>query len=224
MLTFYYHPLSPIARRVWLALLEKEIPFDPVIVDLSKREQFQSEFLALSPFHHVPVIVEDGFRVIESIAILDYLEDRYPQPSLIPASHRERAIMKMIQMVTVNELVPKLSKLVNQDYIPLTQEVKEQLDTGLTFLNSYLGQDVYFGGERLNLADIVVGATVPLFCRLGVELAAYADLNRWCTQITARQAWQITTPSDADFNAWKQVIQRWIRIAMKRQMRERQPH
>ena len=44
MLTFYYHPLSPIARLVWLALLEKDIPFTPVIIDLSSREQFQPNF------------------------------------------------------------------------------------------------------------------------------------------------------------------------------------
>ncbi len=35
MLTFYYHPLSPVARRVWLALLEKEIPFEPKLVNLT---------------------------------------------------------------------------------------------------------------------------------------------------------------------------------------------
>lgn len=57
MLTFYYHPLSPVARRVWLFLLEKEIPFHPVVVDL-RQEQFTPEFLTLNPFHHVPVIVD----------------------------------------------------------------------------------------------------------------------------------------------------------------------
>ena len=78
MLTFYYHPLSPVARRVWLALLEKQIPFHPVLVDL-RGEQNQPEFLALNPFHHVPVIVENDLRLIESLAILDYLEKRYPE-------------------------------------------------------------------------------------------------------------------------------------------------
>lgn len=220
MLTFYHHPLSPISRRVWLALLEKEIPFEPVIVDLSKFEQFQPEFLTLSPFHHIPVIVEEGFRVIESIAILDYLEDRYPQPSLVSTCYRQRATMRMIQMVTVNELVPKLSKLVNKDNVPLAQKAKRELDMGLSFLNTCLDKERYFGGDRLNLADIVVGAAVPLFARLGVELTDYSALNQWCTNITARQAWQMTNPSDGDFNAWKNVIQRWMQIALKRQTRQ----
>ena len=84
MLTFYYHPLSPISRRVWLALLEKEIDFNPVVIDLPNKEHLQPEFLALNPFHHVPVIQEGDFRLIESLAILDYLELTYPQPALMP--------------------------------------------------------------------------------------------------------------------------------------------
>ena len=84
MLKFYYHPLSPLARRVWIALLEKNIAFEPIIVNLKEGEQFQPEFLKLNPFHHVPVIIDNSFRVIESLAILDYLEAKYPTPALLP--------------------------------------------------------------------------------------------------------------------------------------------
>ncbi len=138
----------------------------------------------------------------------------------MPTDPQKRATMRMVQMVTVNELVPNLSKVVNQDHVPLTPAIKTQLETGLTFLNSCLGDGVYFGGERLNLADIIVGATVPLFYRLGIEIIDYPALNQWQTKITARPAWQTTNPSDKDFDAWKRVIQRWMRIAMKRQMRQ----
>lgn len=222
MLTFYYHPLSPIARLVWLALLEKDIPFTPVIIDLSSREQFQPNFVALNPFHHVPVILENGFRVIESLAILDYLEGQYPHPSLLPASNQEQTTMRMIQMVTVNELVPKLPKLINAEHVPLTRDIKEQLNTTLTFLSDCLGERCYFGGDGLNLADIVAGATVPLFCRLGLELTSYPSLTQWCDRLAARQAWQDTRPREPDFDAWKHRIQRWMRIAAKRQTRRRQ--
>lgn len=221
MLTFYYHPLSPIARRVWLALLEKGIPFEPVLVDLSKNEQLQPEFLALNPFHHVPAITDDGFRLIESLAILDYLESKYPTPTLLPQSTEETATMRMLQMVTVNELVPKLPKLINVDNVPLSNEVIEQLDTALTFLDRHLSDRTYFGGDVLTLADIVAGATVPLFCRLGMAIEPYPALTRWCQQITSREAWQATEPNNTDFNNWKHWIQRRMRITMKRQERKR---
>ncbi|KAM3092152.1 glutathione S-transferase family protein [Phormidesmis sp. 146-12] len=107
MLTFYYNPLSPNVRRVWLALLEKDIPFEPVSVQLNG-DQLQPKFLTVNPFHHIPAIVDDGFTVIESLAILDYLEAKYPTPSLLPQDAQELAIVRMTQMVTVNELFPEV--------------------------------------------------------------------------------------------------------------------
>lgn len=219
MLTFYYHPLSPIARRVWLALLEKEIPFTPHVVNLKDGEQRSPEFLDLNPFHHVPVIVDGDLRLFESIAILEYLEATYPTPSLLPSEIAAQARMKMVQMVTVNELMPKLSFVINADQVPLTPEVSSHIETVLTFLNGELGDRPYFGGETLNLADITVGATIPLLHRMGLALSAYLSLHRWCQTIRTRPAWVETAPSDAALAVWQKWIQRQIRINLNRQKR-----
>jgi glutathione S-transferase len=87
MLTLYHTPLSINSRRVWVAMLEKDLHFDTVEVDLAG-DQFKPEFLGMNPFHHIPVLVDDGFTVIESLAILDYLEAKYPIPSLLPKGPR----------------------------------------------------------------------------------------------------------------------------------------
>ena len=212
MLTFYYHPLSPIARRVWLALLEKKIPFQPVLVDL-RGEQNKPEFLALNPFHHVPVIVDNGFKLLESLAILDYLELKYPNPSLsAQSSPEEIAQTKMIQMVTVNELVPKFLVFANAEVKPVSNKTVEDVTAILQFLNQQLDNGIYFGGDRLNLADIVVGATIPLLCKLGVSLTPYPNLDRWHEAISSRAAWRETEPSQEDFQNWR----RWIQLMIKR--------
>lgn len=215
MLTFYYHPLSPIARRVWLALLEKDIPFEPVIIDPTAKEQFKPEFLQLNPFHHVPVITQGDFRLVESLAILDYLEEKYPSPSLSPDTPEERATMKMVQLVTANELLPQLPTLILAE----GQVAGESLATVLRFLNDGLAGRPYYGGEGINLADIVVGAAVPLCRRLGLSLKPYPALGAWCDRITARPAWQTSSPGDAELEAWRQYLQRWIRAKRKRQTR-----
>lgn len=222
MLKFYYHPLSPISRRVWLALLEKEISFEPVVVDLPNREHLQPEFLAINPFHHVPVIEDDEFRLIESLAILDYLERKYPAPALVPSSPdaialtRQFATMKMIQLVIVNELMPNISKVIMSAEQPLSSKLAEQLHQVMVFLETHLTHHPYFGGKTLNLADIVAGATIPLFQRLGFSLQPYPALSHWCQMITARPAWQATSPSDDELDAWQQVLKRWIRVSQKR--------
>ncbi len=220
MLKFYYHPLSPIARRVWLALLEKKIFFEPYLIDLKNGEQCHPNYLQLNPFHHVPVIIDDNFRLIESLAILDYLESKYPTPSLLPKSVEDMAKMKMIQMVTVNELVPKIPYLVNQTQIPLPTQITQQLDIGLNFLNEQLLDSTYFGGNCLNLADIVVGATIPLFCRLGVNLDQYKALNHWHNLIIGRETWKATNPSEKEFKQWTFYIRRLIKLTNLRRQRQ----
>ncbi|MGC1310281.1 MAG: glutathione S-transferase family protein [Phormidesmis sp.] len=217
MLKFYYHPLSPIARRVWLALLEKEIPFESVLVDLANKQQFSTEFLALSPFHHVPAVVHREVHLIESIAILDYLDREFPQMPLSPAGSADFAKMRMVQMVVTNELLPKLTAFVGAtEDRPLPQATVSHLDNCLQFLNRQIGESAYFGGNSLNLADIVAGATVPLFCRLGLPLLPYPAIAQWHTRITQRSAWQLTRPSDPDFQQW----QRWIQLQVTRQQRK----
>jgi len=232
MLTFYYHPLSPISRRVWLALLEKEISFESVVIDLPNREHMKPEFLELNPFHHIPVIEDGDFRLIESLAILDYLELKYPQPELVPSAAdaialprqsithqsltRQLATMKMLQMVIVNELMPKISKVIMMTEQPLSKALVDQLHQIMVFLDNHLEERPYFGGTNLNLADIVAGATIPLFQRLGFSLEPYAALGHWCQTITSRPAWQATSPSDDELDAWQQVLRRWIRVSQKR--------
>ncbi|MFK8185652.1 MAG: glutathione S-transferase family protein [Phormidesmis sp.] len=220
MLTFYYHPLSPIARRVWIALLEKEIEFEPVVVDL-RGKQFEDSFLALNPFHHVPVIVHDGLRVIESLAILDYLELRFPVRSLMPTTPVAVANMRMVQMVVMNELVPKLvACAIADEENPLPAPVAQHVSTCCEFLEAQLsdqvsGQD-FFGGDAPNLADVVAGATLPLFVRLGLSMQPYPSLAQWHQRLMQRNAWQQTEPTAEKLRAW----QKWIQLQVRRQQRK----
>ncbi|HHP7243895.1 MAG TPA: glutathione S-transferase family protein [Elainellaceae cyanobacterium] len=216
MLTFYYHPLSPIARRVWIALLEKDIPFKPVVVNLNG-EQLRPEFLSLNPFHHVPVVVDGDFRIIESLAILDYLEATYPVPSLVPQNPQAIARMRMVQMVTIHELTPKLAALVRVGENPESdQAIIQHVTNVLDFLTEQLGDAAYFGGEHLSLADVTAGATLPLLHRLGVGFAGHPAIAAWFDRIMARASWQQTEPDDDAFNTWR----RWIALMIKRRQRQ----
>lgn len=76
-------PISPNSCRVWITLLEKGLEFELVEIKLDG-EQFKPEFLAINPFNQIPALIDDGFNIVESFAILDYLETKYPTPSLLP--------------------------------------------------------------------------------------------------------------------------------------------
>ena len=155
MLKLYHVPISFNSRRVWVALLEKEIPFELVSLNLDG-DQLKPEFLALNPFHHIPVLVDDGFSVVESLAILDYLEAKYPTPALLPTDAKAIATVRMVEMVTLNELVPALNPLIRQ-MVGVAENSQEKMEQALqqsakvlTFFERLLGDRPYFGGEHLS--------------------------------------------------------------------------
>jgi glutathione S-transferase len=148
---------------------------------------------------------------------LDYLEKRYPEIPLTPHSALEFAKMRMVQMVTTNELMPKLPLVANAEVEPLTAKQETELNTILGFLEAELRENPYFWGATVNLADIVVGATVPLLFRLGVAVDPYPHLKAWQEKLFTREAWQQTEPNAEDFTQWK----RYIQITIKRYQRQK---
>ncbi len=211
MLKFYYHPLSPLARRVWIALLEKNIPFESVIVNLKDGEQFKPEFLKLNPFHHVPVIVDDGFRIIESLAILDYLETKYPEVSLIPSDSEVLAKVRMVQLITCSELGSQVRPLIldSEDFVKIAK-AKRQIKRIMGFFSELLGEDNYFGGKQFTVGDIVAGNAVVLINKLGYDLSNFTNIDAWSQRLLDRKVWQKTQPNQEQLDKWTEFIKNWL--------------
>lgn len=205
MLKFYYNPISVNVRRVWVALLEKQIPFEAILLKLDG-DQFESEFTAINPFQRLPVIVEDGFRVVESLAILDYLEAKYPLPSLMPKDERAIATVRMVQMIALNELqpatIPLMKPMVQLDVEPAKLEAAQQrIVTVLQFYENLLGDNLYFAGEEFTLAEVVAGTLIPSLPLFGISLESYPQLKAWSERLSQRETWQQTTASSEQIAA-----------------------
>lgn len=201
MLKFYYNPISINARRVWVALLEKQIPFEPLLLNLDG-DQFQDKFTAINPLQRVPVIVDDGLRVVESLAILDYLEAKYPTPSLIPSEATAIATVRMVETTTVTELQPATviltRPLVELDTDPKKLESAQEAVTKiLSFYETLLGDQTYFAGEKFTLAEVVAGTLIPSLPLFGFSLDDYPRLLAWAERLEQRESWQKTTPNFA---------------------------
>jgi glutathione S-transferase len=191
MLKFYYNPISVNARRVWVALLEKQIPFELVLVNLDD-DQFHDDFTAINPLQRIPAIVDRGLRISESLAILDYLEARYPTPSLMPSTPNAIAIVRMIEMITVVELqpvtIPLTRPLVGLEVDPQKLEAAQQRMTAiLQFFEELLNEQTYFAEEKFTLAEVVAGTLVP-----SLPLADYPYLKAWSERLAQRESWQQT--------------------------------
>jgi glutathione S-transferase len=198
MLKFYYNPVSINARRVWVTLLEKQIPFEPILMNLDG-DQFDNDFISVNPLQRVPVVINDGLRVVESLAILDYLEAKYPDRALMPSEPEDVAKVRMVEMIAVNELQPAT--------IPLTRLIagldvddqkldaaKERVIAVLQFYENLLDKHSYFVQKELTFADIVAGTLVPSLPLFGFSLEVYPRLKAWSERLAIRESWQQTMP------------------------------
>ncbi len=91
MLVLYHAWTSTCSQKVRLALAEKGLDYESRLINLRDGEQHEPAFRALNPKSELPVLVHDDFVLAESTLINDYLEDAFPQPSLMPEGPRDRA-------------------------------------------------------------------------------------------------------------------------------------
>ena len=94
MLKLFTAHNSICTQKVFLTLIEKGLPWESEYIDLFKNEQYRPEYLKLNPKGVVPTLIHEGHTIVESTLICEYLDQSFPQPSLVPASAFERAQMR----------------------------------------------------------------------------------------------------------------------------------
>jgi glutathione S-transferase len=171
VLTLYDADRCPYCARVRIVLAEKVLPYDTVVVDLEDRPAWIYE---KNPLGRVPVLEEGDFILPESAVIIEYLEERYPEPPLWPADPAERAAGRL--------LVERFDQL-SRPYYALRrgeEDARARLDTELTGLDSLLNGRSFLTGREFGLAD---AAYLPWILRadtmLGVDLDAHPALADW---------------------------------------------
>ena len=99
MISLYDHPLSPYAQKVRIALREKGLPFQLALPGGLGAGGAAGEFAEANPRAEVPTLIDGAARIFDSTIILEYLEDAYPTPSMLPPGAADRARVRMIEEV-----------------------------------------------------------------------------------------------------------------------------
>jgi glutathione S-transferase len=180
-LVLYNAPRCPYVARVRIVLAEKGVDYEVVEVDLADRPAWLYE---KNPTGRVPVIEEDdGPPLPESAVIMEFLEERYPEPALLPSDPADRAAVRLLIFRDHDLTTP---------YYALRREQEgsaEQFDAALAKLDVQLYERDYLGGAEYGLADI---ALVPWILRardmLGVSLSGYPSLGAWLERLEERPA------------------------------------
>lgn len=190
----FVHAPNPRKLRVYLA--EKGIAVELVPVDLLKGEHRAPAFLAIDPRGALPVLeLDDGTRLTESLAIIEYLEELHPEPPMIGTTPLERARVRAIErrcelgiMTRVAHLFHATSALIpGRAADPhLAAHLRRELEPRLAALDAEVGAGPFVCGARLTIADCTLFAAFEM-ARVGeLALAPGPQLAAWYERFRAR--------------------------------------
>lgn len=205
--TLYGFWRSMAAYRVRVALNLKGIEVREVAIDLDAGEQFAPAFLAVNPEGVVPALVEPGQAPItQSMAILEYLEERFPEPALLPADPAGRARVRSLAILIVGDTHPLLTHRVT-GYLRQTGGLEEPavrawslhwVTRGLTAMEARLAGNPATGlfchGDQVTFADICL-ANLGIAARTGrLDMAPFPTVAGILDRCQALEAFQKADP------------------------------
>ena len=202
----YSGPLSLFARKVEIALREKGLVFERVMVPFSQERGYapkHPDVLAANPKGQVPLLIDGDLTVFDSTIILEYLEDAYPDPPLYPATPRARAECRLLELFADEVLLVDIKRLMYRSEPPSgdverrTRQAEDgrQGEAALrqrwAELESGLGGSEWFGRDSFSAADIALFMAVLFTRRLhGPSFEGFPALGAWFARAGARPSVQ----------------------------------
>jgi maleylacetoacetate isomerase len=189
-LTLYTYWRSSASHRVRIALGYKGLPYEPVFVNLLAGEQRREEYKRLNPMGYLPCLDVDGTKFVESTAILELLEELYPDPPLLPKKPEDRARVRALVQI-VNSGIQPLQNLTVLDRVGDDKERRLEwighfMTRGLAawealatrFAEETGSKGPYAYGDTFTSADVLLIPQLYAARRFGVDLSPYPTILR----------------------------------------------
>ena len=190
MLKLYGYFRSSASYRVRIALNMKGLDYEQASIHLAKGRQYTPEFSEISPQNLVPVLEHDGQRLYQSPAIIQYLDEKFPQPALLPKDALGRNRARSLALICVCEIHPLNNTRVLAyltDTLKLSDEQKgawyrHWVTVGFTALEKRLAAEKETGqfchGDTPGFADIALVPQVANANRFNVDLGPFPSIRR----------------------------------------------
>lgn len=205
-LTLYSYFRSSTSYRVRIALNVKGADYNILPVNLLKGEQRSDDYRKVNPAGGLPTLVEDGQVFTQSLAILEYIEERWPTPALLPADAAGCARVRALSQVVGCDIHP-LNNLKVLHYI--TGELAASEAQKLAWMHHWLAEGFrtfetmvaplsgeFCYGDQLTLADICLIPQVFNAERFGHEMSAYPTIMRIVAHCRRLSAFERAHPAN----------------------------
>lgn len=196
----YTYFRSSAAYRVRIALNLKKLNADQIPIHLVKNggEQHSEAYKAINSSELVPTLVDAELKLSQSLSILEYLEDQYPEVALLPQDHKQRALVRAFSLAIACDIHP-LNNLRVLQYLTGTLEVSEEQKnqwyiywvlTGFNTLEAQLSQSngQFCFSDQPTLADCCLIPQVYNALRFNIDLSAYPKIQsiyQYCNTLDA---------------------------------------
>lgn len=186
---------SSASYRVRIALAMKQVDYERHDVNLLKREHVSPENLAVNPQGLVPTLEIDGHVLVQSLAIIDYLDARFPEPRLIPIDPLARAMTLQRALVIAADIHPidnlrvlrRLSEM-GVDQAARDDWYRHWIIQGFTALEAMAGGGAFLGGAAPDMSDVCLVPQMYNARRLDTPLDAFPRLVDIDARLTAIDA------------------------------------
>lgn len=208
MMTLFGYFRSSAAYRVRIALALKGIDISHHTINLRKGEQKQPSYLALNPQGLVPIVDIDGNRISQSLAIIEYIEQQYPQPALLPSSAFAMAQVRSLSYQIAMDIHPLnnlrvLQYLENNLHISAEQKnnwYQHWVHEGLSAIEQTLLQtgkaEPYCFGQNITMADVCLVPQVYNARRFNCDLSQYPLIHSIDGACNERMDFQSALPEN----------------------------
>jgi maleylacetoacetate isomerase len=181
---------SSAAFRVRIALNLKGLPYESAFIHLRRGDQNQPAFRGVNPQGLVPALETDGHVLIQSLPIIEYLDETHPEPPFLPADPAERARVRGLAAIVACDIHPinnlrvlrYLSRSLGQDETGIAAWYNHWIDAGFRAIEGLLtaeqGTGVFCHGDTPGLADIVLMPQVVNAARYKLDMSPYPNIVR----------------------------------------------
>ncbi|HEX5129580.1 MAG TPA: glutathione S-transferase family protein [Usitatibacter sp.] len=206
---FFHGHGSPYSWRVWLALEAKQLAYDLEILSFQAGDTRKPEFVAINPRHTVPTVVDDGHAVWESVAILEYLDEKYASGAkLYPGDAKARARLRRLIREAEEHIGVEAIDPITEAYFGETfdagkvDKAKATLKDEMAYFAREL-EGPFFGGDTLDALDLVLYPWLGGYVkRIGLrkpesQLGALVPppISEWCNRVEALPYFDKTIPA-----------------------------
>jgi glutathione S-transferase len=196
-LRLYDHPLSPYGQKVKISLIEKGVDFEGMLPNAIGSGQVDDSFAAANPRGEVPALLDGDAAIFDSTVILEYIEDKWPKPAMLPVTPIERARVRMLEdvMDTHFEAITwALSEIRNfgraegEEGARLEAAGAAELARWYQWLEKQLGKRTWFNGDAFGWGDLCVIPFVNGATSFGHTPKTGSALADWHARANARDS------------------------------------